>query len=171
MTKNGRSMLIVALLAMLLVTAVRAEVLPARGIDKGWKKFTGLENVTGVILCRNLTLRAKPSSSSKALMTIDGEATWDYRQSPLRIRGEEKDGWILVSYSDIEDGYGWVRKEYVLIDPAWYRAEKETAVMAYADKTVPRVALIGKGTILPIVMTMSGWYCVSMGGGTGWIAR
>ena len=64
-----------------------------------------------------------------------------------------------------------VRKEYVLIDPSWYRADRETAVMAYADKSAPRVALIPKGTTLPIVLALTDWYCVSMGGGTGWIAR
>ena len=160
------------MLLVMLTAAAPAEVLKPRGIDRGWKAFTGLENLTGVILCESLTLRERPSSSGRALLTIPGAETRDYGHSPLRIRGEEKNGWILVSYSDLEDGYGWVRGEYVLIDPPWYRADRETAVMAYADRSAPRVALIPKGTVLPIVLSVTDWHCVALaGGGTGWIAR
>lgn len=47
-----------------------AEMLKPRAIDKGWKEFTGLVNVTGAALCRMLTLRDGPSGSGRAPLSI-----------------------------------------------------------------------------------------------------
>ena len=164
---------LIAVLLVLLLCAgsAAAEVLPRAGIDQGWKEYTGQSCVTGVILCDSLTLRAKPSASSKALYTLENKFTRTYKSSSLRILSEPKDGWVEVQYSDLIDGHGYLRAEYVLIDPLWYRAGKETAVYAYGDASAPRVGLLSKGTVLPIIAERDGWYVVSMPAGSGWIRK
>ena len=76
------------------------------------------------------------------------------------------DGWAQIHYSDGAE-LGWVRSDYLLMDPAWYLCDEDTQVYAYPDFMSPCVALLDKGAKLPILTewedgeSLSGWVCVS----------
>ena len=66
---------------------------------------------------------------------------------------------------------GWVKAEYLVIDPAWYRTEEETPVYAWNDESAPKVALLNADTKLPILKEEGEWIIVSLRGATGWIHK
>lgn len=125
-----------------------------------------------VVLCEELTLREKPSSSSKAVKILK------YGDEPIVVGADredgimEKDGFVYCSLGDsIDSPVGWIKSDYIFINPAWYLTEKETAVYAWDDTTAPKVALLDKGTRLPILKEEENWYIVSLRGAVGWIRK
>lgn len=70
-----------------------------------------------------------------------------------------------------------MRNDYLLMDPAWYVCDESVQAYAYPDTMAPRVALLSKGDMLPIIteyedeQTISGWVCVSLRGAAGWIRK
>ena len=143
------------------IGAASAEILPPSG--------EGQIGLQAVVLCDTLTLRAEPSTSSKALQTLQ------YRD--LINVTEQKDGWARCVLGDSEDSpVGWVNADYILIDPAWYRTEAKTPVYAWNDTSAPKVALLDVNTefldpetFLPILKEEGDWLIVSLRGATGWI--
>ncbi len=134
--------------------AAGAEVLPPYG--------EGQIGLTAVVLCEQLTLRAEPSASAAALQTVP--------YGSLIIVTDQADGWARCVLGDAEDSpAGWVRADYIAIDPAWYRAEKNTPVYAWGDTAAPKVALLDGGTVLPILKDGGEWLIVSLRGAAGWI--
>ena len=66
---------------------------------------------------------------------------------------------------------GWVNSDYIIIDPSWYRTDETTPVYAWNDTAALKVALLDKGTRLPILKEEDAWYVVSLRGAAGWIHK
>ena len=61
--------------------------------------------------------------------------------------------------------------DYIVIDPAWYRTDASTPVYAWNDTSAPKVALLDRDTLLPVLKDNGDWIVVSLRGATGWIRR
>ena len=112
MKKNTCLTILMALILMIVSIAVaHAEVIPPYG--------EGQIGLHAAVLCEELSLREKPSSSSKVIQTL--------KNGDFIIVAEQKDGWARCVLGDSEDSVsGWVNAEYIVVDPAWYRTEKDT---------------------------------------------
>ena len=125
-----------------------------------------------VVLCEKLTLREGPSAFSKAVQTLN------YGDRPIVVGADlpagakEENGFVYCTLGDSEDSpCGWINSDYIVINPAWYVAEKETAVYAWNDTVAPKVALLDKDTRLPILKEEDDWYVISLRGAAGWIHK
>ena len=125
-----------------------------------------------VVLCEELTLREKPSSSSKALKTLH------YGSLPIVVGADQpagakkENGFVYCTLGDSEDSpSGWINADYIAINPAWYVTEKKTTVYAWNHTAAPKVALLDKDTRLPILKEEGDWYIVSLRGAVGWICK
>ena len=118
------------------IATVQAAILPPHG--------EGQIGLQAVVLCEELALREKPRSSAKKIETLEYGA--------LPIVMEQKDGWAYVTLGDSEESpVGWVNADYIVVDPAWYRTDAKTPVYAWNDTAALKVALLDKGTTLPIL--------------------
>lgn len=123
----------------------------------------GQIGLQAVVLCETLTVRQGPSTASEAVGTLQyGDRLLVYR---------ETNGWAECFVSDDVDAtpIGWVKTDYLLIDPAWYRTTGTTPVYAWNDTSAPKVALLSKNTTLPILKDEGEWIIVSLRGAAGWI--
>lgn len=154
---------------LLLVSTASATILPPTGVDEDFKAWTGLEATPAVVLCESLSvLNARGDQGGKKVDTLH------YTGNDILVI-ESWDGYAQVHYSDGRE-LGWVRNDYLLMDPAWYVCDESLQVYAYPDTMSPRVALLDKGTKLPIITeynddTINGWVCVSLRGAAGWIRK
>ena len=166
MKKVGWLMLLTALILLLgCIGVAHAEIIPPCGPGQQI-------GYPAVVLCEELTLREKPSSSSKALQTLK------YGDLPIVIGADlpagvqKENGFVYCTLGDSEDSpCGWINADYIVINPAWYVAEKKTTVYAWDDAAAPKVALLDKDTRLPILKEEGDWYLVSLRGAAGWIHR
>ena len=166
MKKNARLTILTAIiLALGCVGAACAEIIPPCGPGQQI-------GYPAVVLCEKLTLREKPSASSKAIQTLN------YGDRPIvvgadRPTGAEKEnGFVYCTLGDSEDSpCGWINADYIIINPSWYVTEMETAVYAWNDTAAPKVALLDKDTRLPILKEEGDWYIVSLRGAVGWICK
>lgn len=145
----------VLILALVCVTAAQAELIPPYGEGQ-----IGLE---AVVLCENLTIRREPATDAAAVQTL-------HYGDRFAVLKQEK-GWAQCVLSDDVDAgpAGWVNADYLMIDPAWFRTEKATPVYAWDDTAAPKVALLDKDTLLPVLKAEGDWLVVSLRGATGWI--
>ena len=154
-----KSLLLLSLLLALVCAAVScsAEIIPPYGEGQ-----IGLE---AVVLCESLTVRSSPSASAAAVKTIPFGTRFSVQK--------QENGWADCFLSDDVDAglSGWVSADYILVDPAWYKAGAATPVYAYNSTSAPRVALLSSGTLLPIVSVQGDWLVVSLRGATGWIVN
>lgn len=156
------------LLMLCCAATASASILPAEGVDEDFKAWTGLECRPAVVLCESLSiLDERGDQGGKKVATLR------YGNTPPVI--ESWDGYAKVYYAD-GSKTGWVRNDYLLMDPAWYVCDESTQVFAYPDVMAPKVALLDKGTKLPILTeyqddTINGWVCVSLRGAAGWIRK
>lgn len=154
---------------LLLVSTASATILPATGVDEDFMAWTGLEATPAVVLCESLSvLNARGDQGGKKVDTLY------YTGNDILVI-ESWDGYAQVHYSDGRE-LGWVRNDYLLMDPAWYLCDESLQVYAYPDTMAPRVALLDKGTKLPIITeynddSVNGWVCVSLRGAAGWIRK
>jgi len=153
--------LAIALLVILLLTSAVAAILPARGVDADFLDLTGIECAPAVQLCK--TLEICDDRNGHVIMTHD------YADGCLPVI-EIWDGWAQIYIAD-ENETGWVRSEFLLMDPAWYVCEASTEVYADDDPLAPRVALLNAGSSLAIIREDAEWVLVSMEGGAGWIRK
>ena len=120
-----------------------------------------------VVLCEELTVREKASASSRAVRTL--------KNGTRIVVMNQSNGWAQCCTSDDVNASptGWVNADYILIDPAWYRTSTsaKTAVYAWNSTSSPKVALLDKGMILPILKIEGDWIVVSLRGAAGWIHR
>ena len=163
------------LFAMLLIltlcaSCASATILPATGVDEDFKNWTGIECTPAVILCQTLSvLDNRGDQGGKKVETLR------YSGETIPII-ESWDGYAKIYYSD-GSKTGWVRNDYLMMDPAWYLCDEDVQAFAYPDVMAPRVALLDKGTQLPILTeyddgkSISGWVCVSLRGAAGWIRK
>jgi len=125
-----------------------------------------------VVLCEKLTLRETPLSSAREMKTLK------YGDLPIvigadRPEGVQKEnGFVYCTLGDSENSpCGWINADYIVINPAWYVTEKNTAVYAWNDPAAPRVALLDKDVRLPILKEEGQWFLVSLRGAVGWIQK
>lgn len=144
------------ILALGCVGFAHAEILPPHGEGQ-----IGLE---AVILCEELSLREKPSASSKVLKTL--------QYGDFIIVTQQADGWARCVLGDAEDSpWGWVNADYIVIDPAWYRTDATTTVYAWNDRLAPKIALLDENITLAILKEEGDWLIVSLRGAVGWIHK
>ena len=135
---------------------VQAEIIPPYG--------EGQIGLSAVVLCENLTLRQAPGANAGILDTLHDGARI--------IVSEQKDGWAHIFTGDSEDSAeGWVKADYLAIDPAWYRADSATPVYAWNDTSALKVGLLDKDTVLPILKDDGEWIVVGLRGASGWIHK
>lgn len=150
-----------ALLSMILsfgnLASVQAEIIPAYG--------EGERGYQAVVLCESLTVRQERSARSKAVKTLHYGDTLAVQDS--------WDGWARCFTSDNVDAgqTGWVNSDYIVVNPAWYQTDGATPVYAWNDTMAPKVALLRKGTVLPILKDEGEWLIVSLRGASGWIQK
>lgn len=163
------------LFAMLLImtlcaSCASATILPPTGVEEDFKSWTGIECTPAVILCQTLSvLDDRGDQGGKKVETLR------YSGQTIPVI-ESWDGYAKIYYSD-GNKTGWVRNDYLMMDPAWYLCDEDVQAYAYPDVMAPRVALLDKGTKLPILteyddgQSLSGWVCVSLRGAAGWIRK
>ena len=150
------TMLTAIMLILSSIPAVQAVILPPYG--------EGQIGLQAVILCENLTLRQAPGADAGIISQLHNG---DYI-----IVTEQSDGWAKVCTSDSEDAVaGWVKSDYLAIDPAWYRADEATPVYAWNDTAALKVGLLDKGTTLPVLKDDGEWIVVGLRGASGWIRK
>ena len=155
-----RRAIVLFLVFMLLAASASATVLPPEGISAGYLSFTGIEACRAVVLCESLSVSDERDGS-----VIDKLYFGD-----TFMTSESWDGWANCTYADGSKS-GWVRSDYIVIDPAYCLTDSQTAVYAYGNTMAPRVALLDSGTKLPIIAEMGDWYVVSLRGASGWIRK
>lgn len=142
------------LLALLLpLVCAGAEVIPAYG--------QGQIGYQAVVLCQSLTVRESPNASSKAVLTLKAGA--------LFATESFTDGWLDCFPTENEGRAGWVKADYVAVDPAWYQTGAATAVRAWDDDSAYQVALLDAGERYPILKAEGEWLCIGLRGAAGWI--
>lgn len=164
--------LMTLLLCLLLpLTTAHATILPAAGVDESFFSRTGIKCTPAVILCESLTVYdARGDQGGKPVATLS------YAGTTVIPVAESWDGWAKIHYAD-GTKTGWVRNEYLLMDPAWYICDADRRVYAYPDVMAPCVAYAEAGAMLPVITeyddgeTISGWVCVSLRGAAGWIRK
>ena len=136
--------------------AANAEILPSHGF--------GQIGLTSVVLCDSLSLYQKPDTDSKLVEKL--------KYGDRVIVTDQSDGWARCVLGDSEDAEsGWVKSDYITIDPQWYRTEDSTAVYAWGDAKANKVGLLSKDTRLPILKNDDNWVVVSLRGASGWIRK
>ena len=163
-----KKLLTMLLCLMLLLSSASATIIPPAGLDEDYKAWTGIDATPAVVLCQSLSVfEDRGDQGGKKISTI-------YYTGTTRPVLESWDGWAKIQYSDGAEP-GWVRSDYLLMDPAWYRCDDATQVYAYPDSMSPCVALLGTGDELPIITQYDteyeGWVCVSLRGAAGWIRK
>ncbi len=156
--KKVARLLVLALLILVLcgVSTISAEIIKPKGM--------GQIGLSSVVLCDSLTVRKRASSSAKAVATLH------YGDRPIVI--EQSNGWAYCALDDSEDSLvGWIKADYLAIDPAWYRTERTTTVYAWDDKKAPKVAQLKRNTSLPILKEDGDWLIVSLRGAVGYIHK
>ena len=163
-----KKLLLALMMIALCTTAASATILPATGVAEDYRAWTGLEATPAVVLCESLSvLDARGDQGGKKVMTLN------YTGKGILVI-DSWDGWAQIHYSDGAE-LGWVRSDYLLMDPAWYLCDEDVQVYAYPDTMAPRVALLDEGTKLPIITEYDAeyesWVCVSLRGAAGWIRK
>ena len=119
----------------------------------------------GFVLCESLSLREKPDVTSNILHTLT------YGANCTVI--EENGSWYNIVYRN-EEGQrysGWVRKEYVIINPNYFTPNGETPVYAIPSSDSKRVGLISGGTSYPIIGEFNSFLAISLRGASGFVVK
>ena len=143
------------LIYFVIITAAKAEIIPPFGQGQ-----TGLQ---AVVLCESLTLRKDRSASSEAIQAIP--------YGSLIVVQTVEEGWAYCAASEGAGPAGWVKSDYLAIDPAWYVCDETIPVYAFGDHMAPKVALLSRGDKLPILKNEEDWVVVSLRGAAGWIYK
>ena len=163
-----KKLLLTLMMIVLCTTAASATILPATGVDEDYRAWTGIDATRAVVLCESLSvLDARGDQGGRKVMTLN------YTGKDILVI-DSWDGWAQIHYSDGAE-LGWVRSDYLLMDPAWYLCDEDVQVYAYPDTMAPRVALLDEGAKLPIITgydaEYESWVCVSLRGAAGWIRK
>lgn len=165
-----KKILLPLLIFLRCVSTASATILPPTGVDESFAAWTGIECTPAVVLCESLSiLNARGDQGGKKVSAL----LYSGKDIPVI---ESWDGYAKIYYSDGNET-GWVRSDYLMMDPAWYVCDEDVQVYAYPDTMAPRVALLDKGAKLPILTewdddeTINGWVCVSLRGAAGWIRK
>lgn len=144
-------------LAVCLTASACAQILPPDG--------PGQLGIPAVVLCQTLTVRESPAANAKSVAKL--------RYGDLFYTEYATDGWAPVFKGENEGCLGYVKSEFLALDPFWYVTEGSTSVWAWGEtgSGVPKVALLDKGEKLPILKDDGNWLVVSLRGASGWIKK
>lgn len=149
------------LAALMLLGSANALVVQPEEYNTNFYNKTGLYTYDAYVLCDSLTMRAKPDIHSRSLRQLS-------HGQRLYVSMREGDWYHVYASEHVE---GWVKAEYLVINPALYVTEAETPAYAYGSRFAPRVALIDAGETLPIIHSTMAYYVVSLRGASAWIER
>ena len=151
-----KRLFLLLVLAFMMGTVCHAQIIPSQG--------PGQIGLQSVVLCESLSLHQDPDYSSPSTQTL--------KNGDRIIVMDQSNGWAHCVLGDSEDSpSGWVRADFLAVDPAWYRTETDTPVYAWNDTTAPKVALLDPNTALPILKDDGNWLVVSLRGAAGWISN
>lgn len=153
-------LLSLALIAMPLCAQALVTWIDREGTVAEFQNYSGIKSKRAYVLCENLTVRDAPQWASGSVVRLrygDSFLTW-----------ESQNGWLNAYYSDGAE-IGWVREEYVLIDPCFIVTNESTPAYAFDGYDSPRVGLLATGTRLPVVSTSENGYWVSLRGASAFI--
>lgn len=118
----------------------------------------------GFVLCETLSLRENPDATSRIIQTM----TYGTYCTVI----EEIGSWYNVTYRDESLRYsGWVRKEYVLVNPDYFVPDGETPVYAMPSGSSKRVGLINNEARYPIIGEINGFLVISLRGASGFVSK
>lgn len=116
---------------------------------------------TALVLCQSLTFRDRPDVSGSALAYLPYE-------SVLTCTGNWYPGWLEV----IADGQtGWVREEFLLLDPQYITFAAETPVLAWPSSDAPWIGLLDAGSAVPVLGEWDEYMIISLRGASGFVAQ
>lgn len=119
---------------------------------------------TAFVLCESLTIRNSPMVNAVSLGTLGYGATCTVHS--------QSDNWYYISaYKSGNRIFGWIRNEYVLLNPSYYSPSAESPVYAYNSTSAKRVGLIDAGQSFPIIADLNGFYVISIRGGSGFVVK
>ena len=147
---------ILASTVLMLCSTAHAEILPAHGF--------GQIGLSSRVLCENLSLYQEPDTDSRVVETLSND--------DRIIVTDQSDGWARVVLGDSEDSpSGWVKSDYIVIDPEWYKTDDSTPVYAWGSTKANKIALLNEDITLPILKNDDEWVVVSLRGASGWIKK
>ena len=117
------------------------------------------------VLCESLSLRENPQTTSNTLVTL---AYGTYGT----IIGENE-SWCHVVYRDEQGQHrsGWVKKDYLLVNPEYFTPHDETPVYAIPSHDSKRVGQMSGETSYPIIGEWDGFLAISLRGASGFVAK
>lgn len=116
---------------------------------------------TALVLCQSLTLWERPDVTSTAMASLPYE-------SVLTCTGNWYPGWLEV----IADGQtGWVREEFLLLDPTYITFAVETPVLAWPSSDAPWIGLLDAGSAVPVLGEWDEYMIISLRGASGFVAQ
>ncbi len=151
----------ILLAALLMLGSANALVVQPEEYNTNFYSKTGLYTYDAYVLCDSLTLRSKPDIYSRALRQLS-------HGQKLYVSMQQGEWYHVYATEHVE---GWVKAEYLVVNPALYVTEAETPAYAYGSRYAPRVALINPGETLPIIHSTMAYYVVSLRGASAWIER
>ena len=132
-------------------------------------EFNGYDS--GIVLCESLSLREGPDvtyglidtlSYGENVTILEENGSWYHVVYPV-AEPQSYDEWVWVG--------GWVRKEYLLINPDYFTPDRETPVYAVPSVSSKRVGLISSGTSYPIIGEFNGFLAISLRGASGFVVK
>ena len=114
---------------------------------------------TALVLCESLTLRTQPDTAAPALTTLP------YGTS-LTCTSMWHPGWLEVTANGQT---GWVRREFLLLDPQYVTFSAETPVLAWPSPDAPWIGLLDAGSTAPILGECGGYTVISLRGASGFV--
>ena len=112
-----------------------------------------------LVLCESLTMRAQPEVSATALASLPYGTT-------LMCTGVWQPGWLEVT---AEEQTGWVREEFLLLNPRFITFAGETPVLAWPSPDAPWIGLLSAGASAPIIGECDGYTVISLRGASGFV--
>ena len=112
-----------------------------------------------LVLCQSLTLRDQPLTTASALMSLPYGTV-------LTCTGVRHPGWLEVT----ADGQtGWVREEFLLLDPQYVTFSAETPVLAWPSSDAPWIGLLDAGSAVPVLGEWDEYTIISLRGASGFV--
>ncbi len=151
--KHSVRILALLFVLCLFTTTALADIEPAHG--------HGMIGYEAVVLSERLTVRQSADTRARSVRRLSFGDTF--------IVSSEVDGWCDCFLSETGGPVGYVLSDYIAIDPMYFIADESTVVYAWDSVYAKKVAMVGTGTRMPILMERGGWLLVSLRGASGWI--
>ena len=114
---------------------------------------------TALVLCESLTLRDAPQTSANALASLP-------YGTEITCTSSWHPGWLEAT---VNGQTGWVRREFVLLDPQYVTFNAETPVLAWPSPDAPWIGLLDAGTKAAVMGEYGGYTVISLRGASGFV--